>query len=180
MLAKGGDNEAGELYGWLFLNYCPFGYLCQGSLLASRIVSTLSAVSRKTMWLWLPFTKSHSQISKPLKPLKISWMFIYRQLNIIRNSVGFEDWTRSDAWIMWGLKPLSKQNGNGFAEYRSGYRRSCPESLTYRPNQVVPHKGRSTHESAPPLKGHPLLLLCRRSDGQKQSVFCSDTPWTGT
>ena len=33
--------------------------------------------------------------------------------------------------------------------------RSCPESWTYRPNQVMLDQGRSTYESAPPLKGTP-------------------------
>jgi len=50
-------------------------------------------------------------------------------------------------------QPLSKQYGSGFAEIHSGKRSSCPESQTYGPNQVVPHQGRSTDESAPPLKG---------------------------
>ena len=38
------------------------------------------------------------------------------------------------------------------AAIKTGNRRSCPESWTYLPNQVVPHQGRSTHDSAPPLK----------------------------
>ena len=60
-----------------------------------------------------------------------------------------------DASKVWGLKPLSKVYGSGFAEIRSGNRRSCSQSCTYWPNQVVPHQGRSTHETAPPLKGTP-------------------------
>jgi hypothetical protein len=60
-----------------------------------------------------------------------------------------------NAWKVWGLKSLWKPYGSGFAEIRSGNRRPCPESWTYRPNQVVPHQGRSTHESAPPAKGTP-------------------------
>ena len=54
-----------------------------------------------------------------------------------------------------GLKLLSKQCRSGFAKIRSGNRRSCPESWIYWPHQVVPHQGRSTHESAPPFKGTP-------------------------
>ena len=40
MLSKAGDNEAGGLSGWLFLDYCLFRYLCQGSLLSSVTAST--------------------------------------------------------------------------------------------------------------------------------------------
>ena len=60
-----------------------------------------------------------------------------------------------DAWNAWGLKPLSKQCGSGFAEIRSGNRRTCPESWTFQSIQFVSHQGRSTYDSAPPLKGAP-------------------------
>jgi len=55
MLSKAGDNEAEKLKGWLFLDYCLFIYLCQGSLLKSVTTSTWSGESRKTTWLLLPF-----------------------------------------------------------------------------------------------------------------------------
>jgi len=77
------------------------------------------------------------------------------QLDIIGNCGVLRTWVGRDAWKVWGLKPLSKQNRSGLAEIRSGNRRSCPESWTYRTNQVVPIQGRSTHESAPPLKRTP-------------------------
>jgi len=92
--------------------------------------------------------KSDSQIFKLLKPLKISRNFAYQaKLNVIRNSEVSKK--------VWGLKLLSKEYGSGFAEIPSGNSRACPESWTYRPNQVMPHQGQSTHDSAPPFKGTP-------------------------
>jgi len=109
--------------------------------------------------------KSDSQIFKPLKPLKISHNFVYRAINVIRNCGVLKTGFGYDAWKVWGLKP--KQYRSGFAEIRSG-NRSCPESWTYRPNQVVPHQGRSTPESAPPLKGtHPYC--CYEGDPTNKS-----------
>ena len=96
--------------------------------------------------------KSDSQIFKLLKSLKISSI---RQLNVIRNSGVLKIGLGQDAWKVWGLKPLSKQYGSRFAKIHSGNRRSCPKSWTCQPNQVVPHQGRSTHESAPQRKGTP-------------------------
>ena len=49
MLSKAGDNERGELNGWLFLDYCPYSYLRQRNLLESLTASTWSGVSRKTL-----------------------------------------------------------------------------------------------------------------------------------
>ena len=71
----------------------------------------------------------------------------------MRNSRGLKTELVQDAWKVWGLKPLSKQYGSGFAEIHPGSRRSCPESWTYWTSQVVPHQGWSTYENALSLKG---------------------------
>ena len=158
MQSAAGDSEAEGFKGWLFLDYWPFRYLCQGSLLSSVTASTWSGVSSKTMWLWLPFPIVENLILK-FSYSQNHWKFhecsSIWQLSIIRNSGGLKTGLVQNAWKVRGLKPLSKQYGSGFAEIRSGNRRSCSESLTYRPNQIVPHQGRFTHESAPPLKGTP-------------------------
>ena len=60
-----------------------------------------------------------------------------------------------NVWKVWGLIPLSKSYGSGYTEIRSGNRRSYPKTWTYRPNQIMRHHGRSTHEGAPPLKRTP-------------------------
>jgi hypothetical protein len=60
-----------------------------------------------------------------------------------------------NAWIVWWLKWLSRQDRIGFAKTCSGNRRSYLESWTYWPIQVLPHQGWSTHDSAPPFKGTP-------------------------
>jgi len=75
-----------------------------------------------------------------------------------------------DAWNVWGLKPLSKQYGRRFSEIHSGNRRSCPESWTFQSNQFVSHQGRSTHESAPALKGtrpYSFFKEIRRTRAQR-------------
>ena len=54
----------------MFLNYCPFRYLCQGSLHSSVTASTWSGVSSKTMWLWLPFL-TYSMVQSP--SLEANW-----------------------------------------------------------------------------------------------------------
>jgi len=112
--------------------------------------------------------KSHSQIFR----LRNHWKFCecasIRQLNIIRNSGGLKTGLSQDAWNVWGLKPLSKQYVSAFTEIHSGNRRSCPESWTYRPNQVVPYEGQSTHESAPHLKGTPPYF-CFEGDPMDKS-----------
>jgi len=56
MYSTAGDSAAEGFKGWLFLDYWPFRHLCRGSLLTSLAVLTWIGVSRKTMWLWLPFT----------------------------------------------------------------------------------------------------------------------------
>ena len=99
--------------------------------------------------------ESHSQIFKLLKPLKISRMFIYLAIKHYKELWRVEDKARSERLKSVRAEAAIKTVRSGFAEIRSGYRRTCPESCTYRPNQVVPHQGRSTHESAPPLKGTP-------------------------
>ena len=157
MQSAAGDSEAEGFKGWLFLDYWPFRYLCQGSLLSSVTASTWSGVSSKTMWLWLPFPIVENLILK-FSYSQNHWKFhecsSIWQLSIIRNSGGLKTGLVQNAWKVRGLKPLSKQYGSRFAKIRSG-NRSCLESWTYRPNQVVPHQGWSTQESAPLLKGTP-------------------------
>ena len=61
------------------MDYCPFGYLCQGSLLAScRSVNMEWGVKENHVAVIALHNcgKSHSQIFKPLNPLKITRMFI--------------------------------------------------------------------------------------------------------
>ena len=74
MLSKAADNEAGGLCGWLFLNYCPFRYLCQGSLLASVTASTWSWGEKENCVTVIDLHncgKFHFHILKLLIPLKI-------------------------------------------------------------------------------------------------------------
>jgi len=64
MYSSAGENKAELFKGWLFSDYWPFRYLCQGSLITSLAVLTWSGVSRKTVRLWLPFTNAENQILK--------------------------------------------------------------------------------------------------------------------
>jgi hypothetical protein len=72
--------------------------------------------------------KSDSHIFKLLKPLKISRNFVYRAIKRYKELWGVKTGIGQDARKVRWLKPLSKQHGSGFAEIRSGNRRSCPES----------------------------------------------------
>jgi len=99
--------------------------------------------------------KSDSQIFKILKPLKISQNFVYRAIKRYKELWGVEERVRSGHLKSVRAEVAIKTVRSGFAEIQSGNRKSCPESCTYRPNQVGPHQGRSTHESAPPLNGTP-------------------------
>jgi hypothetical protein len=47
---------------------------------------------------------------------------------------------------------------------------SCTERWTYGPNQVVPYQGRSTHESAPPLKRTHLYSCCEGNPTDKSKA----------
>ena len=130
--------------------------MCQGSLLTSVALLTWSRASSKTVWLWLPLKNTENQIltfSNSWNQWKFRKISSIGQLNVIRNSGMLKTGLGQGVWKVWGLKPLSIRYRSGFDEIRSGNRRSCPESWTYRPNQAVPHQGRSTHESASPLKG---------------------------
>ena len=178
-----------------FLDYWPFRYLCQDSFLTSLAVLTWSGVSRKTVWLWLPFTNAENQIlkfSNSWNHWKFRRISSIGQLNVIRKSGVLKTGLSQDAWKEWGLKPLSKQYWSRFTEICSGNRRSRPISWTYRPNQVVPHYGRSTHESAPPLKGALLtpalkeiwwtraerLLQWHSENGHKNILFMDEKFFT--
>jgi len=154
-------------------------YLCQGSLLTSLAVLTGSGVSRKTMWPWLSFTNAENQIlkfSNTWNHWKFREILSIGQLNVIRNSGVLKTGFGQDTWKVWGLKPLSKQYGSEFAEIRSGNIRSCPQSSIYRPNQVVPHQRRSTHDNAPPLKGTPP---CSCSEGGPTDKSRTSPPAAG-
>ena len=84
----------------------------------------------------------------------------------MRHSGGLKTGLSQDAWKVWGLKPLSKQCGSGFAEIHSGNRRSWAEHID--PINVTPHQGWSTHENAPPFKGtHPYS--CFKGDPMDKS-----------
>jgi len=107
--------------------------------------------------------KSHSQIFKLLNPLKISRMLIYPAIKYCKELWRVEDRARSRCLNSVRAEVTIKPYGSRFVEIRSGNRRSCPESRTYRPTQVVPHHERSTHESSPPLKGTPPLKEIRRT-----------------
>ena len=93
-------------------------------------------------------------------------------------------WLVQDAWKVWGLKPLSKQYGSGFAEIRSGNRRSCPAALKTedhvpKAEHIDPIKSCLIRDDLHAQRDTSLLLLWRKSDGQEQSVSSSGTPRTG-
>ena len=129
-------------WGWRIQRLVIFGllttfrYLCQGSLLTSLSVSTCSGVSRKAVWLWLPFTNAVNQIIE-VSNFWSHWKFIenssIEQLNVIRNCGALKTGLGQDAWKVWGLKPLSKPCGSGFAEIRSRNRIPCPRELNISP-----------------------------------------------
>jgi hypothetical protein len=81
----------------MFLDYCPFRYFCQGSLLASVPASKWSEVSRKKCVFdcHSQLQNSHSQIFKLLKPLKISPIFIDRTIKHYREFWRVEVWAKS-------------------------------------------------------------------------------------
>jgi len=134
-------------------------------------VLTWKGVSRKTVWLWLPFTNAENQI------LKFSnfWNYWkYReissagQLKIITDSGLLKTGLSQDAWKVRGLKPLSKQYGSGFAEIRSGNGRSCAESWTYRRTRAERENIHFTDEKVFTIEEH--------YDKQQQDL-CSNVPW---
>jgi len=134
-------------------------YLCQGSLLTSLAVLTWSGVRRKNHVAGTALHKcgkSDSQIFKLLKPLKISWNFIYRAIKSCKELWGVEDRAQlgclksvmteaaiKTVWerIHWNL--LSKQKIM-----------SWELNISIQPSHAS-HQGWSTHDSAPPLKGTP-------------------------
>ena len=82
------------------------------------------------MRLWLPFTNAENKVLKFSNSWNL-WKFreisSVGQLNVTKNSGVLKTGLDQDAWEVWGLKPLSKQYGSGFAEIRSGKRRPCAE-----------------------------------------------------
>jgi len=135
MQSAAGDNEAEGFKGWLYLDYWPFRYLCQGSLLTSVAVLTRSGVSRKTVWLWLPFTNEENQILKFSKSSN-HWKFRENssigQFNVIRNSGVLKTGSVRTPEECEDYSGYQNGAGSGFAEIRSGNRILCPESYTYR------------------------------------------------
>ena len=131
MWSTAGDSELEGFKGWLFLAYWPFRYLCQGSLLTSPAVLTWSGVSRKTTWLWFPFTNVENQIfkfSNSWNHWKFREILSIRQLNIIKNSGVLKTRLGQDGRNVWGLRQLSKWCGSRFSKVHSGNRSPCPES----------------------------------------------------
>jgi len=99
----------------------------------------------------------------------------------MKNSGGLKTEHSQDAWKVWGLKPLSKLCGSGFAKICSGNRRSCPESWTYRPNQCRAWSGTiNTWQCTAAQRDTSLFMLWRRSNGQEHSITSSGTLRTGT
>jgi hypothetical protein len=131
MQAAAGDNDAEEIKAWLFLDYWPFRYLLQDSLLTSLAVLIWSGVSRTSMWLWLPFTNAENQILIFLNSWN-HWKFreilSIGQLNVIRISGVLKTGLSQDAWGLRGQRPLSNQCGSRFTEICSKNRIPCPES----------------------------------------------------
>jgi hypothetical protein len=72
--------------------------------------------------------KSDSQIFKLLKPLKISRNFVYRTIKRYKELWGVEDRAWSGCLKSVRAEAAIKEYWGGFAEIRSGNRRSCPES----------------------------------------------------
>ena len=116
--------------------------------------------------------ESDSKIFKLLKPLKISRNFVYLKIKRYKELWSVEDRARSgrlkslraDASIKTDMICFQ----SGFRRILSGNRRSCPESWTCLPNQVVSLQGRSTHDSEPPLKGTPPYS-CSEGDPMDKS-----------
>ena len=146
----------------------------------SLAVSTWSGVSRKTMWLWLPFTSVANQIFK----FSNSWNhWIFReissigQLNVIRNS-----------GVLRGLV-RTPEKCEGWSCYQNSTGADSPKSTL-----ETDHVPRAEHIDSIKLclikddlhmRGHhcsrdTLHLLWRRSDGQEQSIPSSGTLRMGT
>jgi len=86
-----------------------------------------------------------------------------------------------DTREVWGLRPLSKQCGSGFAEIRSRNKRSCPESWTYQPDWCQASSGMIyTWEHIGGWRDTSLLMFWRRSDIQEHSGSSSGTLRMGT
>jgi len=74
------------------------------------------------------YRKSDSQIFKLLKTLKISRNFIYRAIKRYKELWGVEGRARAGSLKSVRAKDAIKTVRRGFAEIRSGYRKTCPES----------------------------------------------------
>jgi hypothetical protein len=72
--------------------------------------------------------RSHSQIFKLLKPLKISPMFIYLAIKHFKELWRAEDRAGSELLKSMRAEAAIKTVRSGFPEIRSGNRKSCPES----------------------------------------------------
>jgi hypothetical protein len=71
--------------------------------------------------------KSHSEIFKLLKPLKISQMFICLAFKHYKELWRVEERARSGCLKSVMAEAAIKTVRSGFAEIRSGNRRPCPE-----------------------------------------------------
>ena len=183
MLSKAGEDEVGGLIRMAVYRLVSLQVLCQGSLLESDIASTWSGVSRKTTWLWLPFTTVKNTVLKFSNPQN-NWKFCkcssIGQLNIIRNSGELKTGLGQDAGKVLGLKPLSKRYRSWFAEICSGNKIMSRElNISYQSSHAS--SGTIyTWECTATQKDTTLLLLWKRSKRQEHSISCSGTPKTGT
>ena len=96
-------------------------------------------------------------------------MFIYLAIKHDKELWRVEDRARSERLKNVGAEATMKTVRERIRLNLLGNRRSCPESWTYRPNNVVPHQGWSTYERAFRSKGHltPALKEIQRSRAKR-------------
>ena len=136
------------------------------------------------MWLWLPFPiaeKSHSEIFKLLKPLKILWMFIYPAIKQYKELWRVEDRTRSGC-----LKSVRAEAAIKMVREQICWNPLWKQKIMSRKLNISTQSRRAlsgtiyTSERTFAQRDTALLLFWRKSDGQEQNVSSSGTPRTGT
>ena len=111
-------------------------------------------------------------------------MFIYPAIKHYKELWRVDDRAWSECLKSVRAEAAIKQYGNGFAEIRSGNRRSCPAALKTedhvpKAEHIDPIKSCLIRDDLHAQRDTSLLLLWRKSDGQEQSVSSSGTPRTG-
>ena len=125
--------------------------------------------------------KTYSQISKLLKPLKISRMFIYRAIKHYKELGRVEDRARSGR-----LKCVRPEAAIKTVQERIRRNPLWKQKILSRKLNISIQSRRAssgtiyTRERTSAQRDTSLLLLWRRSDGQEQNVSPSGTPRTAT